>query len=311
MELIRGLKSLKPRHRGTVASIGNFDGMHLGHRAVLRELGLKARELSLPATAVVFEPMPQEYFGRDKAPTRLTRFGEKWPLLAAAGVERVLCLSFGPDLAQMAPEAFIEKILVQGLGVKHLAVGDDFRFGRERRGDFAMLQQAGAAQGFKVADTASLMLEGSRVSSSRIRALLIEGDMQGAARLLGRPYSLSGRVMYGEQLGRKLGFPTANMALLRHLAPVGGIFAARVHGLGDSPKDATAYVGHRPAVDGTQTLLETHLLDFSGELYGRKLEVELLQRLREDRHFDSLDALTAQMQKDVQAARRWLADHKT
>jgi riboflavin kinase / FMN adenylyltransferase len=311
MELIRGLKSLKPRHRGTVASIGNFDGVHLGHRAVLRELGLKAREFGVPATAVVFQPMPQEYFARERAPARLTRFGEKWPLLAAAGVDRVLCLRFGRELAQMAPEAFIEEILVQGLGVKHLAVGDDFRFGRERRGDFAMLQQAGAAQGFKVADTASLMLEGSRVSSSRIRALLIEGDMQGAARLLGRPYSLSGRVMYGEQLGRKLGFPTANMALMRHLAPVGGIFAARVHGLGDAPHDATAYVGHRPAVDGTQTLLETHLLDFSGDIYGRKLEVELLQRLREDRHFDSLDALTDQMQKDVQAARAWLADHKT
>jgi len=135
--------------------------------------------------------------------------------------------------------------------------------------------------------------------------------MQGAARLLGRPYSLSGRVMYGEQLGRKLGFPTANMALLRHLAPVGGIFAARVHGFGDGPKDATAYVGHRPVVDGTQTLLETHVFDFSGDLYGRKLKVELLQRLREDRHFDSLDALTAQMQKDVRAARTWLADHTT
>ena len=311
MELIRGLKGLKPRHRGTVASIGNFDGVHLGHRAVLRELGLKAREFGMPATAVVFEPMPQEYFAPQRAPARLTRFGEKWPLLAAAGVERVLCLRFGRELAQMAPETFIEEILVQGLGVKHLAVGDDFRFGRERRGDFAMLQMAGLVQGFKVADTASLVLEGSRVSSSRIRALLIEGDMQGAARLLGRPYSLSGRVMYGEQLGRKLGFPTANMALLRHLAPVGGIFAARVHGFGDGPKDATAYVGHRPVVDGTQTLLETHVFDFSGDLYGRKLKVELLQRLREDRHFDSLDALTAQMQKDVRAARTWLADHTT
>ncbi len=310
MELIRGLKGLKARHRGTVASIGNFDGVHLGHLAVLRELGIKARELGLPSAVVVFEPMPQEYFARDHAPARLTRFSEKWPLLAAAGVERVLCLRVGRELAAMAPEAFIEEILVKGLGVKHLAVGDDFRFGRDRRGDFAMLRKAGAAQGFQVADTASLILDGSRVSSSRIRALLIEGDMQAAARLLGRAYSLTGRVMYGEKLGRKLGFPTANMALMRHLAPVGGIFAARVHGLGAIPRDAAAYVGHRPAAGGTQSLLETHLLDFSGELYGRKLRVELLQRLREDRHFDSLDALTAQMQKDVQAARAWLAEHK-
>ena len=311
MELIRGLGGLKPRHRGTVASIGNFDGVHLGHRAVLRELGLRARALKLPSTVVVFEPMPQEYFARDRAPVRLTRFSEKWPLLAAAGVERVLCLGFGRELAEMAPEAFIDGILVKGLGVKHLAVGDDFRFGRDRRGDFAMLQKSGAAQGFQVADTASLMMDGERVSSSRIRALLIEGDLQAAARLLGRPYSLSGRVMYGEQLGRKLGFPTANLALMRHLAPVGGIFAARVHGIGAAPRDAAAYVGHRPAAGGTQTLLEIHLLDFSGDLYGRKLTVELLQRLREDRHFDSLDALTAQMQEDVQAARAWLAEHRT
>ena len=211
----------------------------------------------------------------------------------------------------MAPEAFIEKILVQGLGVQHLAVGDDFRFGRERRGDFAMLQQAGVGPGVPGGGHRGLVLKAAGEQQPHPRTPYQKGICRVRHGLLGRPYGLSGRVMYGEQLGRKLGFPTANMALLRHLAPVGGIFAARVHGLGDSPKDATAYVGHRPAVDGTQTLLETHLLDFSGELYGRKLEVELLQRLREDRHFDSLDALTAQMQEDVRAARRWLADHKT
>lgn len=310
MELIRGLESLKPRYRGSVASIGNFDGVHLGHLAVLKELGAKSRELQLPATLVVFEPMPQEYFAPERAPARLTRFAEKWPLLKAAGVERVLCLRFGRKLAEMAPEAFIELVLVQGLGVKHLTVGDDFRFGRDRRGDFALLKQAGAANDFEVRDTASLSLEGERVSSSRIRALLIEGDVQSAARLLGRPYTLSGRVIYGEQLGRKLGFPTANMALRRRQPPVSGIFAARVHGLGGKPRDGVTYVGMRPALGGTKPVLETYLPGFSGEIYGRRLQVELLQHLREDRHFDSLDALTEQMNEDVQAATAWLAAHK-
>ena len=310
MELIRGLKALKPAHRGTVATIGNFDGVHLGHQAVLRELKTRARELGLPVTVVLFEPMPQEYFTRGQAPVRLTRFAEKWPLLSALGVERVLCLRFGPALAEMTPEAFMERILVKGLGVRHLTVGDDFRFGKDRRGDFAMLRATGATEGFEVADTASSVLDGDRVSSSRIRALLMEGEMQAAARLLGRPYSLSGRVMHGERLGRKLGFPTANIALKRKLPPLSGIFAARVRGLG-APRDAVSYLGLRSVMGGKLPVFETHLLDYSGELYGRRLTVELPQRLRADRHFDSLDALSRQIQLDVQAARAWLAAHKS
>ena len=311
MELIRGFQGLAPRHRGTAATIGNFDGLHLGHQAVLQVLKARARQLGLPATVVLFEPMPQEYFSRGQAPVRLTRFAEKWPLLEAAGVERVLCLRFGPALAELPAEAFIERILVRGLGVRHLTVGDDFRFGKERRGDFAMLEHAGGAQGFEVADTPSLELEGGRVSSSRIRALLIEGEMQAAARLLGRPYALSGRAMHGEHLGRKLGFPTVNLALKRRVAPVSGIFAARVHGVDGVPRDAASYVGTRPALGGTQPVLETHLIGYNGDLYGRRLKVELLQRLREDRHFDSLDALAEQMKKDVRAASDWLAAHRT
>ena len=311
MELIRGLESLKARHRGSVASIGNFDGVHLGHLAVLKQLTAKARELKCPATVVIFEPMPLEYFSRGQPPARLTRFGEKWRLLSEAGVERLLCLRFDRKLAEMPAEGFIERVLVAGLGVRYLAVGDDFRFGQGRRGNYGLLKQAGAAHGFEVTDSASLILDGERVSSTRIRSLLMEGDMPGAARLLGRPYSLSGRVMHGERLGRKLGFPTANLALRRKLAPVGGIFAARVRGLGAQAKDAAAYVGVRPALGGTEPVLETHLMDCSGDLYGRKLTVELLVRLREDRHFDSLDALSAQMQQDVRAAAGWLAEHRT
>ena len=307
MQLLRGPRGLTPPPQGCVASIGNYDGVHLGHQAVLAGLREKGRALGLPVTLVVFEPMPQEYFAKSAPPARLTRFREKWPLLEAAGVERLVCLRFGKGLAELEAEDFTREILVQRLGVKHLTVGDDFRFGRGRRGDFALLQQAGQAQGFEVEDTASLMQEGERVSSTRIRSLLIEGDMAGAARLLGRPFSLSGHVMHGERLGRTLGFPTANLALGRKTSPIGGIFAARVTGAGDGSRGAAAYVGRRPAVGGVQLVLEVHLLDFTGDLYGRQLKVEFLERLREDRHFDSLDALRAQMQEDVQAARTRLA----
>lgn len=306
MELIRGLVNLKPRHRGTVASIGNFDGVHLGHQAVLQDLTARALSSAAPATVILFEPQPQEYFALDKAPVRLTRFMEKWPLLEAAGVDRVLCLKFGKPLAQMPAEDFIQGILVRALGVKHLTVGDDFRFGRDRRGDFGLLKAAGEAAGFGVTDTPALEKEGERVSSSRIRRLLIEGEMQQAGALLGRPFGLTGRVMYGERLGRDLGFPTVNLALKRRAPPVSGIFAAQVHGVGAAPEPAAAYIGKRSAAGGTDWVVEAHLLGYSGELYGRRLRVELLHRLREDRHFDSLDGLRAQMQQDVAAARAWL-----
>lgn len=310
MELIRGLAGLKRVTRGCAASIGNYDGVHRGHAQVLLQLAAKARELGLPATVAVFEPMPQEYFAPQSAPARLTRFREKWQCLAELGVTRLLCLRFDRRLAELSADSFIEEILVKGLGVRYLAVGDDFRFGRGRQGDVALLRQAGLAHGFQVADSATLMDGKERVSSTRIRELLVTGDMAGAAGLLGRPFSLSGRVRYGEKLGTGLGFPTANIGLGRRASPVSGIFAARVHGAGAAALDAAAYVGTRPAVGGTQVLLETHLLDFSGELYGRHLQVELLQRLREDRHFDSLDALKTQMRLDVDAARAWLRQHR-
>jgi riboflavin kinase/FMN adenylyltransferase len=310
MELIRGLAGLKRIAGGCAASIGNYDGVHRGHVEVLRQLAAKARELGLPSTVVVFEPMPQEYFAPQSAPARLTRLREKWRRLAELGIARVLCLRFDRRLAELGADSFVEEILVRGLGVRYLAVGDDFRFGRGREGDVTLLRQAGERYGFQVADSATLMDGQDRVSSTRIRELLAAGDMTGAARLLGRPFSLSGRVRHGEKLGAGLGFPTANIGLGRRVSPVSGIFAARVYGAAAAPLDAAAYVGTRPAVGGTQALLETHLLDFSGELYGRHLQVELLQRLREDRHFDSLDALKAQMRLDVDAARDWLKQNR-
>ena len=306
MELIRGLVNLKPRHRGAVASIGNFDGVHRGHQAVLRDLIERARRTGAPSTVILFEPQPQEYFAPEKAPVRLTRFMEKWPLLHAAGVDRVLCLRFSKALAEMPAQEFVQEILVRALGVKHLTVGDDFHFGKDRRGDFGLLKAAGEAAGFGVTDTASLETGGERVSSTRVRSLLIEGEMQEAAKLLGRPYGLSGRVLHGERLGRDLGFPTVNLALKRRAPPVSGIFAARVLGAATGLVPAAAYIGKRSAAGGVAWVVEAHLLGFSGDLYGRRIRVELLHRLREDRHFDSLDALRAQMQLDVEAAHSWL-----
>ena len=306
MELIRGLVNLKPRHRGTVASIGNFDGVHRGHQAVLKDLQDRAQDTGVPSTVILFEPQPQEYFAPEKAPLRLTRFMEKWPLLQAAGVDRVLCLRFSKALAEMPAEDFVQDILVRALGVKHLTVGDDFRIGKGRRGDSGLLRAAGKAAGFGVTGTASLEAAGGRVSSTRVRALLLEGELEQAAALLGRPYALTGRVMHGERLGRELGFPTVNLALKRRAPPVSGIFAARVHGAAASPAPAAAYIGKRPAAGGAAWVVEAHLLGFAGDLYGRRIRVELMRRLREDRHFDSLDALRAQMQKDVDAVRTWL-----
>ncbi|HEX6550635.1 MAG TPA: bifunctional riboflavin kinase/FAD synthetase [Gammaproteobacteria bacterium] len=309
MELIRGLCNLKPRHRGVVASIGNYDGVHRGHQAVLRELKQQARAFSAPATVIVFEPTPQEFFAPDAPPARLMRFGEKAPALAGQGVDRVLCLRFNRQMAQMSPEDFIERVLVGGLGVRYLVVGDDFRFGHARRGDFALLQQAGARHGFEVKDTGVLLEAGERISSTRIREALAAGELAQAAAMLGRPFALSGHVLYGAQLGRKLGFPTVNIALRRRVVPVRGIFAARIHGIDAVPREGIAYVGNRPAVGGAGPLLEAFVFDFDGDLYGRRVCVELLHRLRDDMNFASLEALQLQMQQDVAEARSWLKQH--
>ncbi|HEX5340472.1 MAG TPA: bifunctional riboflavin kinase/FAD synthetase [Gammaproteobacteria bacterium] len=309
MELIRGLDNLNPRHRGAVASIGNYDGVHLGHQAVLRELRRRADAFAVPAVVVVFEPTPQEIFTPAAPPARLMRFGEKLCALAECGVDRVLCLRFNRWFAEWPPERFIERILVQGLGIRYLVVGDDFRFGHERRGDFGLLKQAGTAKGFEVADTGALLAGGERISSTRIREALAAGDMAAATAMLGRPFALGGHVLYGAQLGRTLGFPTANLPLRRRTVPVRGIFAARIHGVETGPRDGIAYVGKRPAVGGNAPVLEVFVFDFDGELYGRRLRVELLHRLRDDAHFANLEALRVQMTQDVEQARAWLEQH--
>lgn len=309
VELIRGLSGLQPRHRGCVATIGNFDGVHLGHRQVLADLTRHARERNLPAAVVVFEPTPQEYLASATAPARLMTLREKFEALAACGLDRLLCLRFNASLAAMPAEVFIERVLVRGLGVRYLAVGSDFCFGHERRGDFAMLQAAGGQYGFEVRATPECRIGGERISSTRIRESLAAGEMQAAAELLGAPFVLSGRVIYGERLGRTLGFPTANFALKRRVVPVAGIFVAAVHGVEGRVHHGAAYVGRRPTVNGSETRLEVFIFDFDGELYGQRLRVELLHRLRADRSFAGLDALMRQMQLDVGAARSWVNRH--
>ncbi|MGD8827985.1 MAG: bifunctional riboflavin kinase/FAD synthetase, partial [Gammaproteobacteria bacterium] len=291
MELIRGLHNLKACHRGCVASIGNYDGVHLGHLRVLGELNARGRELGVPSVVITFEPTPREFFQPDKAPPRLTRFREKWEALAAAGVDRLLVLRFDRRLAGMDPEDFIQRILLDGLAVRHLVVGDDFRFGHNRAGDFAMLCAAGHKEGFGVEAMPTVDLDGERVSSTRIRRALAAGDLELAARLLGRPYGISGRVVHGDKLGRQLGYPTVNIPVRPKAVPVTGIFLVRVHGEEGLSLDGVASLGTRPTVDGKRLLLEVYLLDFSGDLYGRRLRVEFVERLRDEQAFDGLDAL--------------------
>ncbi len=307
MELIRGLHNLRPEHHGCVATIGNFDGVHLGHQAVLGQLNEKADQLGLPAVVITFEPQSREYFAPDSAPPRLTRFREKIEALRRYGVKRVLCLPFNARLAQMSADEFIREILVNGLGVRHLVVGDDFRFGRGAEGSFADLQAAGAEHGFQVVHMHTFHVDGERVSSTRIRRALEQGKMAEASRLLGRDYRMNGRVAHGEKLGRQLGFPTANLFLHRRTTPLEGIFVVEIYGLDEEPLRGVASIGNRPTVDGTRTLLEVYIFDFDQDIYGRHLQVSFLHKLRDQVKFDSLEALTAQIERDVAEARAWFA----
>ena len=303
---IRGLHNLREQHRGCVASIGSFDGVHLGHRAILRQLTRAAAEHRLPAVVIIFEPQPHEYFSGERAPARLMRLREKVKALFDAGVERILCLRFNEELRGLSARAFIDRVLLQGLDIKHLVVGDDFRFGCDRRGDFQLLKEVGQTEGFTVSDTCTLEIDGDRVSSTRIRQALEAADFTLAERLLGRPYRITGRVGYGRQLGRTLGVPTANLHLCRYRSPLQGVFAIKAYRPDDRVYRGLANVGVRPTVSGSpRPLLEVHLLDFEGSLYGELLEVEFLSKLREEQKFQSIDKLQEQLQVDIQRARRF------
>lgn len=306
MELIRGLHNLKSRHHGCVATLGNFDGVHLGHQAVIGQLAEKAVALHLPTLVILFEPQPQEYFQPPSAPARLSRLREKLKALQRYSVDRVLCLRFDARLAAMPAEEFIQRVLVDGLGVRYMVVGDDLRFGQDRRGDGAMLQAAGDAHGFQVAPMHTFTLDGERVSSTRIRKALAAGDLDTAAKLLGRPYRMCGRVAHGDKRGRTIGIPTANLHLHRQATPVQGVYVVEMFGLEREPLAGVANIGTRPTVDGTRTLLEVHVFDFNQDIYGRYVAVNFLHKLRDEQRFATFDELKARIYRDLDEARAWL-----
>jgi len=311
MEFIRGLHNLKPRHRGCVATIGNFDGVHLGHQAVIGQLAERAQELKLPTLVLLFEPQPQEFFRPEAAPPRLTRLREKIVALRRYSVDRVLCVRFNARFAALAAEDFIRRVLVEGLGVRYLVVGDDFRFGHDRRGDFAMLAEAGRRHGFQVVNMHPVNMDGARVSSTRIRAALAQADLATAEKLLGRPYRMCGRVAHGDKRGRTLGVPTANIYLHRKTTPLTGVFVVEMFGLAREPLPGVANIGTRPTVGGTRTLLEAHLLDFADDIYGAYVHVNFLHKLRAEMRFASLDELKARIAQDVAETRAFFAQYHT
>ena len=303
MKIIRGLHNLRQFKGASVATIGNMDGVHLGHQAVLGQLAEKASVLGLPTVVILFEPQPQEFFAKEKAPARLLRFREKVEALRRFSVDYVLCLPFTKHLATIRAQQFIQQVLVEGLAVRYLVIGDDFRFGYQREGDFATLSAAGINHGFQVAKMHSFMVDELRVSSTAIRQALAEGDLGTAEKYLGRPYRMSGRVIRGDARGRELGFPTANLSLHRTVSPIHGVFAVEMFGIQGEPVPGVANVGTRPTVDGTRALLEVHLLDFEQTIYGRHVQVNFLHKIRSEIKFASLDELVAQIRRDAEQAR--------
>jgi riboflavin kinase/FMN adenylyltransferase len=290
----------------TVLTIGNFDGVHLGHRALLAELTAKARELGLPATVLTFEPHPRELFAPDQAPARLASLRDKFELLAECGVDRVHVCRFNRHLASLTAAEFIDRILVRGLAVRHLIIGDDFRFGKGRGGDFALLQQAGKQYGFAVEAMHTVDFGGLRVSSSAVRDALAAGNIEHAEQLLGRAFVIAGRVMDGKKIGRTIGFPTANIQVRRKRLPLSGVFAVTVSGIDAHPLPGAANIGVRPTLaEGLKPVLEVHLLDFDRDIYGTHVDVNFMHKLRAEAKFESLDALKAQIARDVADVRTY------
>jgi riboflavin kinase / FMN adenylyltransferase len=307
MELVRGLHNISRRHQGCVLTVGNYDGVHLGHQQMIGALKARAAQFRCAATVLVFEPSSKEFIDPDGAPPRLTRWREKFLALAAQGVERLVTLRFDERMRAMTPRAFVDELIVEKLGTRHLVVGDDFRYGSNAEGTIETLRAASQARGFGVEQMAPFVLDGARVSSTAVRERLELADYAGAARLLGRPYRMLGRVVPGRRLGRTLGFPTANLRLMRRKPPVWGISAVWTHGIESRPLPGVASLGTRPTVNGVEPWLEVHVFDFNGDLYGRAIEVEFVAKLRDEIKFDSLDAMTVQMQIDALQARDLLS----
>nr|WP_241264287.1 bifunctional riboflavin kinase/FAD synthetase [Bowmanella dokdonensis] len=304
--MIRGLHNIRERHKGCVLTIGKFDGVHLGHQAVVRNLVEKAREMHLPATVMVFEPQPEEVFNPQGAPARLSRLRDKYQQLRKLGVDRLLCIRFDRHFSQLSANFFVEELLVKKLGIEFLVVGDDFRFGKGRTGDFSMLKQEGELFGFQVVSTRSFRLQDCRISSTAIREALAQSDFRRAEAMLGRPFSIVGKVVHGDKKGRTIGFPTANVLLKRCRTPVAGVFAVRVRFNGQEYR-GVANIGNRPTVNGQRSQLEVHLFDMNEHLYGRTIEVQLTAKIRDEMKFPSLEALQQQIRQDATQARALLS----
>ncbi|MEC9252010.1 MAG: bifunctional riboflavin kinase/FAD synthetase [Pseudomonadota bacterium] len=309
MEIIRGLHNITARHKGCVLTIGTFDGLHHGHQMLLSHLKAKSEELNYPNLLVTFEPQPREYFQGAVVPARLTRFREKVTILRGLALDRLLCIPFNERTRIIPAKDVIEGLLVDTLDVQYLVVGDDFQFGEGARGNYEMLKEAGDRFGFGVSHMGTLKFEHGRISSSRIRDALSLGDFDLAEKLLGRPYFIMGRVVYGRQLGRQLGVPTANIRLQRYRAALEGVFAVTVMGL-DQQYEGIANIGVRPTVDGKEPLLEVHIFDFDEEIYGRLLTVTFLNKVRDERTFDGLDSLKNQIEQDISETREWFAKRR-
>ncbi|MCD9087485.1 bifunctional riboflavin kinase/FAD synthetase [Stenotrophomonas sp. SY1] len=294
--------------QGSVVCIGAFDGLHLGHRALVRHAVARARALGVPAVALAFEPLPREFFAKDNPPPRLMLARDKVAALRELDVDSVGLLRFDAKMAATSAEDFVRDMLVRRLGAREVWIGPKFHFGNRRGGDIALLQAMGAELGFVAGEIQPIHLNGERISSTRIRELLVAGNFAHAGELLGRPYAIGGRVVRGRQLGRTLGFPTANLRFPKTPA-LSGIYATWVHGVFDRPWPSVSSFGTRPTVDGVEPLLEAHLFDFQGDLYGRHIQVEFVAKLRDEEKFNDLPALTEQMHRDAELARRILADH--
>ncbi len=324
MRLIRGLYNIPTDFCGCVATIGNFDGVHLGHQAILQQLKKQGEKHGLPTVVMMFEPQPREFFAPDQAPARLANMSEKLQDLASFGIDYVLCLPFNQKLRSMSADQFIQSILLDGLKISHLIVGDDFRFGCDRTGDYQLLQKTGSESGFSVEDTKTFELEGERVSSTRVRTCLSANDLESANTLLGRPYRMSGRIGYGRQLGRTIGVPTANVILQRNKLPMTGVYAVKAteitvaacHESSVQDQDGktvewqgVANIGVKPTVAGTpEPSLEVHIFDFSDDLYGKRLTIEFCQKIREEKKFNGLDELKAAIDNDMQVARNFFCN---
>lgn len=296
---------------GSVVTIGAYDGLHLGHEQLLERVKAAAADRGLPSVVMSFEPTPREFFSSANPPARLMRFREKFEALADHGIDLFYCPRFDARMRDISADDFIRRILVHGLGARHIVIGDDFRFAARREGTLEHLQRAGRALDYSLEQVPSVIVDGIRVSSTAIRDALGEGALPTATALLGRPYRMSGKVVMGERIGRKLGYPTANVDLRRKQSAVMGIFAVRVRGLAGGVKDAVASVGSRPTFNGAKPLLEVHIFDFDEDIYGEYIHVDFIERLRGQVKYDEVEELVAQMHRDADNAKSVLARYAT